>query len=225
MRPSGLDTVIVILLLLGWAVTGCDRAENSSAQPYGEADLRRIIPLVRTAQDVANLELAGGSPVARRPFEGELDVIYVFDSDLSVQFIYERELDRLGVANIEELHELAVQNLRDDPPGSDLTDLGGGIFMVSGLGETVTSLLFAGEAWRSGNFPDSTTNESPVIAIPARDQLYVIKDQDPEILRQLKEFSALMFERSTKKSRLTTELFTPQINGHDVRWSMVSHDE
>jgi uncharacterized protein YtpQ (UPF0354 family) len=132
------------------------------------------------------------SPVERR-LVADLVIFYAFDVGQHYEIISKKDLARLGVTD-EELHERALQNLRELKL-EIRAHQGERVTMLTTGGNYEATLLLLPEVW------DSVTEMVAgqiVAAVPARDVLYVTGDAVPENLADLRRWTSRMIEQADK---------------------------
>lgn len=132
------------------------------------------------------------SPVERR-LVADLLVWYAFDAGTQYQIVAKRDLALLGVTK-EELHERALQNLRELrlEIRSHAVDR---IMMLTAGGNNEATLILLPEVWAS---VAQMVAGKVVASVPARDVIYVAGDADPENLADLRRKTSKLIEQADK---------------------------
>ncbi len=141
----------------------------------------------------ADLTLAVEDSPVERLLAADLVVFYAFDLGTHYQIVANRDLPKLKVTK-DELHERAIQNLRD----LDLevrAHKGDRIFMLTAGGNYEATLLLLPEVWAS---IAEMVEGDIVTSIPARDILYVTGNADAENLADMRRWTSKMLEQADK---------------------------
>lgn len=140
----------------------------------------------------------------------ELYVLYAFDTETSIRFISQEDIDKLGLKN-EELRELAKDNLH----GSVKLQLQGSPDSVSMLiadGTYEASFILYENMWNKNQFP---VKGDIVVYIPSRDLVLITGSEDVEGLKKVRsivydpkhEWSHMVSEKGFIRKDNTWEVF------------------
>jgi uncharacterized protein YtpQ (UPF0354 family) len=170
-----------------------------------EIDPTRILPVIRDREflDQANevsKKSANPSVAASERYNEDLYVMYVADSEHTVRYLNETDLE---VAKIDraELRTRAIENLRRLHP--EVRIIGSkGLFMVQLEGTYESSLLLSKSLW---DMPDLKLKGEILAAVPTRDVLLITGTLEREGLEMMRQIVA---EASAKGSyRISPKLF------------------
>lgn len=174
-----------------------------------EFDAARIVPVVKDAYFIAGLRqsvlsrranLDDWEEPAHEALNRELMIVYAEDSETTMRFISEQDLEALGFDATNRL-ERAVKNLKALLPPLEAQG-GAGIYLLSAGGDYETSLLLFDSLWESGQLE---VKGEIVAAVPARGLLIVTGSEDAQGLQSMK---AIVAEASAVEAYpLTDRLF------------------
>ncbi|WP_343701632.1 hypothetical protein [Chitinophaga sp.] len=160
--------------------------------------LTDVLPMIKSLEwlDVARKQMQAtgltGEQLEKRfihrPLQGELIVVYVADSEHGMAYLSHSQVAEIGLADGEELHQTALNNLRRKL--GDITyEGGGGRYAVRLDNNYDASLALLIE----DILPNIEINGRPVMAIPSRDELLICGDQDAESVQSLRDVAGKIF--------------------------------
>lgn len=198
-NPGQIDAVVQTFarVLLG------EIPERSEADYTILAD--RVYPMLKK-HDILLLVADRKLPaLVYRDFLANLIITYVIDEPNSVAYINEAHLERWNLT-VQDLHEQALDNLRQRTAGIDSVTTGTGdqrlFIFSSGDGYDATRLLLADvlAGWAR------SVRGNLVIGIPNRDFLIAFSDNDPDVLTNIA--MQVQSDSAQRDHGLTEQLFT-----------------
>ncbi len=105
----------------------------------------RILPVVRDLEFLQAMESQISARYPHRVLNDYLVVLYVFDSEHSMQYVVEEDLKSLNVPS-ESLLDLAVANLSRHLTGVEVT-AGDGLYILAGADSYESSLILLEQIW------------------------------------------------------------------------------
>ncbi|WP_035606075.1 DUF1444 family protein [Haloferula sp. BvORR071] len=184
--------------------TGLEVIDRSGQQ----VNRKRIVPVIKDNGWLEEGRKAmaergrGEFPVpVHEAYNPELILCYAEDSARGIRYLQDKDLEEIGLAR-EELRELAIANLKEL-----LTDVrcqgGEGLYMMTADGTYESSLILFEDLWTDGRLD---LRGEIVVAIPARNLLFVTGTGNTEALARLQEVLAES-EQEEMPYRLTSTLF------------------
>jgi uncharacterized protein YtpQ (UPF0354 family) len=173
---------------------------------FSDLDRATIVPIIKDRPWLAESRHAmalGGLSLAEQVYEdlnSELVILYARDSPKNITYLSVEQLDSAGIDR-STLRSLACANLKRLLPGIERHGENG-IYMFMAGGAYEASLLLLDSIW---NDPGLKVDGEPVVAIPARDLLFVTGSRNKQGLQTLRKWVAEASRTSTY--RLTSELF------------------
>lgn len=187
--PEQLDAILAAQL---------DLLRKAILQQQPDADLKRILPIIRGADFVtaAIRQLADIRQDLKAPTMGGvvnskiadgLYVYYVFDQPTSVSYVTEQEVDRLGLTETD-LRRISLENLREQFEEKIKFKSEGSLYLLSldGMYELSMILLMDDLESRLGGKLKGET----VVYILARNALFITGSDEPAALAQAEELAA-----------------------------------
>ena len=163
-----------------------DKYTNASKELFESKEtvsLDRVVPIIKDQRFVS--EIIKQSPDFLKEFliekyNDELYVFYAENKETTIGYLKREEIEFLNV-EFEDLKEKAIQNLGElatkiERHGKD------GEFMLTMGGDFESSLILL-KLWDKENFP---VKGDIVVAIPARDILFITGSEDSENLQKIK---------------------------------------
>lgn len=148
----------------------------------------RIFPVIKDSEYIRQVEAMvkeKGSkdnfPFYYERLNKELFVLYVFDTETSMQFISQDDIDKLGIKN-KELRHLAKNNLWDSVQ-LQLQGNPGAVSMLVADGTYEASFILYDGIWSKEQFP---VKGDIVVYIPTRDLVLITGSEDAEGLKQVR---------------------------------------
>ena len=170
-------------------------------------DPTRIVPVIKDAAYIPEIGAAmasrgadAGWQPAHDVYNSELVILYAEDTERSIRYMTEEELAKSGFA-ADGRRARAVANLKAQLPGVQAQGADG-IYRLMAGGDYDVSLLLFDKFWESGQL---RVKGEIVVAIPARNVLFVTGSEDPKGLTALRNVIAEAF--STESYTLTDRLF------------------
>ena len=148
-----------------------------------EKKKENIVPIIKGTSFFNGMkELDYSKDLYFEKINEELFVYYAFDNENSISFIENADLDKMNISR-KEIRNLAITNLdrfisQIERKGSD------GSFMIIAGGMYEASLILLTDIWTKENFP---VKGDFVIAIPARDLLFVTGTREEKSLQMIKK--------------------------------------
>jgi uncharacterized protein YtpQ (UPF0354 family) len=177
----------------------------TETQNTKEIDPARILPVIRDPEffEQANeVSQKSGNPsvAASDPFNEELYIMYVADSEHAVRYLSEADVAELKLDRTN-LRTHAIENLRRLHP--EVRVMGAkGLFMVQLDGTYESSLLLSKSLWE---MPKFTVKGEFIVAVPTRDVLLITGTLEREGLEMMRNIVA---EASSNGSyRISPKLF------------------
>ncbi|WP_342361139.1 DUF1444 family protein [Terrarubrum flagellatum] len=180
-----------------------------AAPPANESglDRKRVVPVVKDRGWLKGFEEAqrrmGGTPQPAlfEELNKDLIIVYAEDTPKRMRYLTDVEFDAIGVERAE-LRKFAKQNLLP-LMGKIMIAAGDGFAMVSaGGGDYDSSLLLFDDIWTGGQIK---VKGEIVVAIPARDKLFVTGSLEPTRLAQTRAAATNTLKESAYP--LTDRLF------------------
>ncbi|ADE55910.1 conserved hypothetical protein [Coraliomargarita akajimensis DSM 45221] len=141
----------------------------------------------------ADIKLTRADSPVEKQLVGDLILFYAFDKGDHFQIISNSDLAELELKK-EELHELALKNLRELNLEIKAHQ-GGSIMMLTAGGDYEATLALLPEVWDSiGNMVEGEI----LISIPARDILYVTGSKKEGGVEELQKYTNQMIENADK---------------------------
>jgi len=171
-------------------------------------DVKHIVPVIknRVWLDTARqlVKNAGARTPGQEPafdeLNDELIIVYAEDQEKKLRFLASDELTKAKVDRLT-LREIAVDNLTKLLPSiTPVRD--GGFYIVAADGMYESSLLLKDSLWRKGTFD---VKGDIVVAIPARDKLFVTGSEDAAGLVKMK--AGIDLAQSRTSYPLSSEMF------------------
>ncbi len=161
-------------------------------------DRNRIVPIIKDRtwlQEIrAALKERGAKDVKENVFEvynDDLVILYAEDSPKSIRYLTPEDLKGLEI-RLEELKELALNNLKGLLTKIEIKT-GPLVSMVVADGNYEASLLLFEKMWTAGQFK---VEGEIVVAIPARDLLFVSGSNSPQGIARLRDLAAKIVKQS-----------------------------
>ena len=168
-------------------------APAAKATAPAAIDRSRIVPLIWAKG-------ATRSDSVFEPLNDELVVLYAVDTGKELRFLMKPELEPAGVKP-EELRSHGVANLRTLAPNIQLHK-GDEYSMITAGGNDESSLLLVPQIWSGSTVK---VDGDIVVAVPARNLLFVTGSRTPGGIAKVREVSARALRESP--NRLTDTLF------------------
>ncbi|MBP7864886.1 MAG: DUF1444 family protein [Acidobacteria bacterium] len=170
--------------------------KENLTQVKAPVDKSRIVPVIKDRiwleGVMASSPLKDAKPGFGLVFEElcpDLRVVYAVDTDQSVRFLKEEDLEAVKVRR-EELRELACKNLRRLLPSLDRAG-GDGVFLLEAGGMYEASLLLLESIWDPEILP---VRGEFVLAVPTRDILMITGSEDADGLRKVRKLAPRIWE-------------------------------
>jgi len=194
----------ILTALAATLVAGCSR-DDKPVPPPPKPSVAAATPAAPAGLDRARIVpvMWAGTPPAdsvSEPLNEELAIVYGVDTPQGVRPLKAAELDASGPKR-EELRALALANLRTIAPNIQF-HRGPEYSMISAGGTYESSLLAAPQIW-SGN--TVKVEGETVVAVPARNLLFVTGSKTPGGVAKVREVAARALRESPNK--LTDTLF------------------
>lgn len=185
-------------------------AAFAEQQRLSSARLERsqIVPVIKDRGWLAQAEAAvtarGAKPpeYVSEPLNDELVVFYAQDSPANIRYLVPKQLEEEGIARAE-LRALATQNLQRLLPKIELHS-GPLVSMITAGGSYESSLLLLDGLWSKGDVPAKVDGDI-VVAIPARDLLFLTGSRNAAGVARLRELAAKYVKQASYS--LTDALF------------------
>jgi uncharacterized protein YtpQ (UPF0354 family) len=211
MRARNPILTLAPVVALAFAVASCQREDKpvpavapkvAPAKPADMAAVQasRIVPVMWPKG-------AARSDTVSDPLNDELVIVYVEDTGKDMRFLMPQDLERAGVKR-EELRALAVANLKKVMPSPNLHK-GDQYSMITAGNNYESSLLLTPQI-----LAESKVEGDVVVAVPARNLLFITGTKTPGGIEKLRELAARAMRESPH--RLTETLFVLR-NGEFVK--------
>jgi uncharacterized protein YtpQ (UPF0354 family) len=148
----------------------------------------QIFPVIKNRDYISQVETMFREKGSDAPFpfyfeqlNEELYVLYVFDTETSMRYISQKDIDKLQIKN-EELRTLAKENLRSS---IELQIQGNpaSLSMLLAGGNYEASFILYDSLWNKEQFP---VKGDIIVYIPSRDLVLVTGSEDAEGLKQVR---------------------------------------
>jgi uncharacterized protein YtpQ (UPF0354 family) len=177
------------------------RAETDALEPSSIMPVIKDNAWISGAMDLMRARVGKDF---REPVHDKLNdrlvVFYVEDRPRTVQFLTEQRLTASGLKRAD-LRALALNNLQALIPQVRLQE-GRGVYMVTAGGTYESSLVLLDEIWKTRRID---VDGDYVVAIPARDMLFVTGSKNHEAVTRLRAIAARDYRDSAY--RLSEDLF------------------
>ncbi len=183
------------------------RAISAQIQAQDDAPVAtQIVPVIKdvgyleqvqTLMQEAQKDGKPKSSLVQIPLNAELFVLFVFDSEYSMRFVTEEDVQELGLAK-SELIGLGLENLFNVVPGLSGEGDASRLSYLVADSNYEASFILLDELWTKENFP---VMGEIVIAVPSRDAVLITGSDDKESLQAIRqiidenEFSHAISER------------------------------
>jgi uncharacterized protein YtpQ (UPF0354 family) len=158
-------------------------------------DTNSIVAVIRNDSFLEQFAKFGGKTTNRlvfEPFVADIKIIYATDREGAIQYLTERDRQKLNLA-LPALRSLATANLQRLLP--ELNRHGDGpLYMLVADGNYESSLLLADNIWEG---QASSVSGDIVAAVPSRDVLLFTGSASVEGIRQLKESVEKLYSSSS----------------------------
>ena len=191
-------------------------------QPKSQVDLTRIVPVIKPADYLKEIQAQAGFDNADYLqncvydlYNDELIIVYAEDTNASIKYLFKKDLEHI---NFEEgaLKALAIQNI--DRMLNSIQKKGcEGVYMVIAGGDYEASMILIDSIITKENFD---VNGDIVIAIPNRDMLLITGSKDLAGLNKIKEAAVKTF--TTGAHNLSPYLFKWNGNKFEKFNSLIS---
>lgn len=174
--PESMEEVMVrYVTSLGKLINQQDSEEEEVLLP------ENIMPVVRSSADMEYFRESGmGDKLVFKPYNDELYVFFVEDTETTVRYLVEDDLEVLGMS-VEQVYRLAIENLSGNLPEIKCNGDNGLYSIVVG-GTYESSLILWKELLSEKNFP---VEGEMVVSVPARDLILVTGSRDRENIGEL----------------------------------------
>jgi uncharacterized protein YtpQ (UPF0354 family) len=165
----------------------------------------KIYPWIKVVFDTNEIDtgkeilLSGEDAPIRKKWLGDLEIFYVIDQGNNFRIIQNRDID--SEITIEQLHELAVENLERDVEFRFVETSFGGHGLIAG-GDHEAGSICLPHIWK---WCSDQVNDDLIVGIPAKDMITMVPASNPEKIHKLKDFIRELFKDGERL--LTKQLF------------------